>query len=162
MASEESIERATQGDVASFTELVGRYQGMAFGYALSLLRDFHLAQDATQEAFVAAYFGLATLDDPGKFPSWLRGIVRHQCARFLRRRQVATVTLDTAQTVMGREPPPDCQIEERDGVAAILAAIDALPETLRAVTILFYLEERSQREIAAFLALPVTTVNNRL
>jgi RNA polymerase sigma factor (sigma-70 family) len=162
MASEERIDRAMQGDVAAFTDLVGRYQGMAFGYALALLRDFHLAQDATQEAFVAAYFGLGTLDDPGKFPSWLRGIVRHQCARFLRRRQVATVALDTARTAATPELPPDRQVEERDGVAAILAAIDALPEALRAVTILFYLEERSQREIAAFLALPVTTVNNRL
>src|SRR3954453_14868333 len=145
MASEECIERATQGDVAALTELVGRYQGMAFGYALSLLRDFHLAQDATQEAFVAAYFGLATLDDPGKFPSWLRGIVRHQCARFLRRRQVMTVALDAARAVAAPEAPPERQIEERDGVATILAAIDALPEVLRAVTILYYLEDRSQR-----------------
>jgi len=54
--------------------------------ALAILGDFDLAQDATQEAFVAAYFGLPGLRDQAKFAPWLRGIVRHQCHRFLRRR----------------------------------------------------------------------------
>ena len=42
-----------EGDVYAFTELTRRFQEMAFGYAYAILRDFHLAQDAAQEAFVA-------------------------------------------------------------------------------------------------------------
>lgn len=156
------VARGAGGDVAAFTELVQRYQGMAFGYAFAILRDFHLAQDAAQEAFIAAYFSLATLEDGEKFPGWLRGIVRHQCGRLLRRRRVATVPLDHAVAVAVDTPGPDRQAEEGDALARVLAAIDALPPSQREVTTLFYRNDYSQQEVARFLELPVTTVNNRL
>ena len=160
--ADDTAKRAADGDVAAFTELVAQYQEMAFGYALTILRDFHLAQDATQEAFVAAYLGLHTLDDPARFPHWLRGIVRHHCWRLLRRRQIATVALDTAQTLSTQEPTPEQQIVAQEGLTQILTTLDALPERLRPPATLFYLGEYAQREIAALLGLPVTTVNNRL
>lgn len=158
------ISRAAGGDLAAFTELVERYQEMAFGYAFSILGDFHLAQDAAQQAFIAGYSDLGRLEEPEKFPSWLRGIVRHQCWRLLRqrRRQVPTVPLDDAAGLATAAPGPDRQVEEGDAIDRVLAAIDALPRPQREVTILFYIKEYSQREIAAFLELPVTTVNNRL
>ena len=156
------IERGKEGDLDAFTELVRCYQEMAFGYAFAILRDFHLAQDATQEAFVAAYFSLAKLEDPAKFPAWLRAIVRHQCSRLLRRRQVAVVPLDHAAVVPAADPGPDQQAEARDALEQVIAAITALPQPQREVTVLYYIEEYSQREIAAFLELPVTTVNTRL
>jgi len=152
----------TRGDVARFTALVMRHQEMAFGYALAILRDSHLAQDATQEAFIAAYFGLATLNDPTKFPRWLRGIVRHQCWRILRRQRTTTVTLDEAREVPIAGRSIEEETETREGLRTILAALDTLPEALRLPTILFYVGEHSQREIAAFLGLPVTKVNNRI
>jgi hypothetical protein len=40
--------------------------------------------------------------------------------------------------------------------------IGQLPRSQREVVALFYLGERSQAEVAAFLGLPVSTVNNRL
>src|SRR5712692_1989976 len=73
---QEIIERARTGDPAAFAALTLRYQEMALGYALSILRDFHLAQDVTQEALFAAHRSLHTLEDAARFPAWLRGIVR--------------------------------------------------------------------------------------
>jgi DNA-directed RNA polymerase specialized sigma24 family protein len=49
------IERARAGDTAVFGHIVARFQDMAVGYSYALLGDFHLAQDAAQEAFVEAY-----------------------------------------------------------------------------------------------------------
>ena len=57
---------------------------------------------------------------------------------------------------------PDRCFEEKERAAAVLAAIGALPQSQREVVTLFYLQERSQREVAAFLGVPVTAVNNRL
>src|SRR5919108_136201 len=51
------IEKAQHGDAAAFTELTRRYRNLAFGYALSILHDFHLAEDAAQEAFIAVPVG---------------------------------------------------------------------------------------------------------
>ncbi|MBM3276931.1 MAG: hypothetical protein FJY95_02455 [Candidatus Handelsmanbacteria bacterium] len=46
------IRRAQTGDHQAYALLVRRFQDMAVGYAYALLGDFHLAEDAAQEAFV--------------------------------------------------------------------------------------------------------------
>jgi hypothetical protein len=62
------IGRARQHDLEAFAEITRRFQHMAFGYALSILRDLGQAEDVVQEAFVAAWFGLGRLEDPAAFP----------------------------------------------------------------------------------------------
>src|SRR5947207_14587090 len=84
----EQIERVRGGDAAAFAELTRRYQNLAFGCALSLLGDFHLAEDVTQEAFVTAYFNLDQLRDGDAFPGWLRRIVRSRALRLLRQQHL--------------------------------------------------------------------------
>ncbi len=64
------ITRSAQGDGRAYGEVVRRFQDMAVGYAYSLLRDFQLAEDAAQEAFVHAYGDLGSLRDPAAFPGW--------------------------------------------------------------------------------------------
>ena len=89
MDVERLIQRAQEGDLEAFAEVTRRFQHMAFGYAVALLRDLQQAEDVVQEAFVAAWFGLRGLADPAAFPGWLRGIVRHQAYRVLRQRPQA-------------------------------------------------------------------------
>jgi len=90
MDHEHLVRRASGGDVEAFVDLTRRFQHFAFGSALALVRDFQRAEDVVQEAFVAAWAGLPGLADPAAFPGWLRGIVRHQAFRMLRRRQLRT------------------------------------------------------------------------
>jgi RNA polymerase sigma factor (sigma-70 family) len=150
------------GDAGAFTALARRYQNMAHGYAFSLLHDFQLAEDAVQEAFLAAYCHLNRLQAPEAFPGWLRGIVRHQCQRILRRQRLQTVSLETAAGVAASTPGPERQLEAQETRERVLAAIRALPQPQREVTALYYIQEYSHQEIAAFLEVPVSVVNNRL
>ena len=55
------VVRARAGDLDAYGRVVRRFQDMACGYAYSILGDFHLAEDAAQEAFVEAYRCLAKL-----------------------------------------------------------------------------------------------------
>ena len=61
------INRTLHGDLKAYGDLGGRFQDMALGYAYSLLGDFHLAEDAAQEAFIRAYLDLAKLAEPAAF-----------------------------------------------------------------------------------------------
>jgi len=161
MDLERSVRAAAGGDLDAFAELTRRFQHMAFGYALSFVRDLGQAEDVVQEAFVAAWYALPTLADPAAFAGWLRGIVRHRAHRVLRRRHLECVPL-SVDTVATDEPTADRRVEERQEVGAVLAAIARLPRPLREVVTLYYVHDCSHQEIATFLGVPVTTVNNRL
>lgn len=156
------IERSMDGDWQAFADLVKQHQSLAFGYAFAMLGDFHLAEDATQEAFVAVYFQLHTLRSSDAFIWWLRGVVRHQCSRILRKRRLQVVSLEQAAEVGTGAQSLDEQVVERASAAEVVAAINTMPHPQREVLALFYVKDYSRRQIAEFLDVPLTTVNNRL
>lgn len=132
------------------------------GYAYSILGDFHLAEDAVQEAFIEAYPILSKVYGPVAFPGWFRRIIFKHCNRLTRGKRDQLMPLETmAEIPSGRGDPAD-EIEERETKSLVLAAVAALPENQRQVTTLFYISGFSQKQIADFLEVPVTTVDNRL
>ncbi|HKW95089.1 MAG TPA: sigma-70 family RNA polymerase sigma factor [Methylomirabilota bacterium] len=162
MDLEALIGRVREGDLDAFAEVTRRFQQMAFGYAVALLRDLQQAEDVVQEAFVAAWFGLPTLSEPAAFPGWLRSIVRNQAHRLLRQKQLQSLPISAALAVPGEESGPDHRLEQSQRITAVLDAIGRLSDGLREVVTLFYVHECTQQDIATFLGLPLTTVNNRL
>jgi DNA-directed RNA polymerase specialized sigma24 family protein len=122
MDLEALVNQARGGDVKAFVELTGRFQHAAYGSALTLVRDFQQAEDVVQEAFVAAWAGLPNLAEPAAFPGWLRGIVRHQAFRVLRK-QPNALPLDEAATMPSEEPAADHVLQHRDEANTALAAM---------------------------------------
>ncbi|MCU0521013.1 MAG: sigma-70 family RNA polymerase sigma factor [Anaerolineae bacterium] len=153
---------AQAGDDPAFAELVGRFQTMAYGYAYSLLGNFHAAQDAAQEAFVEAYRCLGQLDVPVAFPSWLKRIVLKHCDREMRRKALPIVPLEDAVDVAASAPGPEAVMEQRGLQSEVFSALDGLSADLRAVTTLYYIDGYGQGEIAAFLDVPPSTVKSRI
>src|ERR1044071_8638549 len=100
------VRAAQAGDDLAFAELVRAYQDIAVAYASALLGDYHLAEDAAQEAFVEAYRALPALREPLAFPAWFRRIVFKHCDRLTRRRQPTVTTLDAAVQVPTPGPTP--------------------------------------------------------
>jgi RNA polymerase sigma factor (sigma-70 family) len=162
MDHEHLVRRASGGDVKAFVELTRRFQHFAFGSALTLVHDFQQAEDVVQEAFVAAWTALPSLAEPAAFPGWLRGIVRHHAHRILRRKRAAERPLAEADDIASDEPAPDRIVAQHQQAVTALAAIAALPAELREPAMLFFVHECSHQDVATFLNLPVTTVNNRL
>jgi RNA polymerase sigma factor (sigma-70 family) len=162
MDLEPLVRQASTGDVKAFVELTRRFQHFAFGSALALVHDFQRAEDVVQEAFVAAWSALPSLDDPAAFPGWLRGIVRHQAFRILRKKHLEALPLAEAEEVPSEDAAPDHQFDQRRQATAALAAMAELPTSLREPATLFFLHECSHQDIATFLDLSVATVNNRL
>jgi DNA-directed RNA polymerase specialized sigma24 family protein len=69
---EDLVRQAQHGDREAFTEIVTRFQNMAYGYAYALLGDFAQAEDAAQEAFIEVYLSIHNLHEPAAFPSWFK------------------------------------------------------------------------------------------
>lgn len=148
---------------AAFDELVRLFQDMAFACAYgALCGDFHLAEDAAQNAFVTAWRKLSQLREPAAFPGWLRRVVLTECSRATRGARLQTVPLDADAAVASTEGNPESIAEARELSASVRDALRLLPRGERIVATLFYFDSRSHTEIAEFLQVPRTTVAKRL
>ena len=154
--------RAQLGDRAAYEELVRRFQDMAVGYAYAVLEDWHLAEDAAQEAFITAYYDLRSLRAPRAFPAWFRRILFKQIDRIQRRKRTATIPLEQAMHIAISQRDLSQLIEQRELDRQVRRAIASLPEHQRMVVTLFYISAYSVIDISRFLDIPVATVKTRL
>jgi RNA polymerase sigma-70 factor (ECF subfamily) len=150
------VSSALHGDQAAFATLVDRYQRAARAVAFHSIGDHHAAEDAAQEAFVAAYQKLASLREGSLFGRWLLTIVRHQAKRIARTRR-PNVPLDDASEIV--QP-------EKTGLSHdaefLLAAVMGLPERERQLLMLRHFDGHSVADIAQMLGRPVGTVTKQL
>ena len=109
------------------------------GYAYSILGDFHLAEDAVQEAFIEAYPIISKVYDPVAFPGWFRRIIFKHCNRLTRGKRDELMPLETMVEIPSGGRDPVDEIEEQETKSLVLAAVAALPENQRQVTTLFYI-----------------------
>jgi RNA polymerase sigma-70 factor (ECF subfamily) len=150
----ELVARTRAGETEAFGELVARYRDMVYGLSYHLTGDFEAARDLAQEAFVQAYLKLAQLREPERFAGWLRQIATNCYRSARRRREVATVVLEAAESIAAPQPD-DTELAVRGALARLRA-----PERL-ALT-LHYIDGYSHAEIAGFLSLRPETVKTRL
>jgi RNA polymerase sigma factor (sigma-70 family) len=159
----ELVTGCRNGHSAAFGPLVQLFQNAGYAIAVSMVHDAHDAEDLLQDAFVSAYCKLGQLSDPAAFPGWFRSIVVAQCRDWLRQRGVRQRYAEDARTrglADGGAARP--HQEERLAQQHIWKQVFALAEPNRSAALLHYLSGFSQREIAAFLQVPQSTVNGRL
>src|SRR3990170_6740258 len=102
------IARSRQGDLDAFNRLVEHYQRPVYNLCLRMLASPQAAEDATQEAFIAAYraidrFRGGTPDRSG-FRAWLFRIAANACYDELRRRRSRPALSLDAPLAEGRLP----------------------------------------------------------
>ncbi len=153
---------AKSGDMSAYETIVRRFQGMAVSYAYGILGDFHLAQDAAQDAFIAAHSDLRDLRATEAFISWFRKVIYKHCDRLTRSKQVPTVPLSQASWVSSGGTGPEERLLDEERAAQVRAAIGQLPAAEQPIMALFYFGDYSEEGVAAIMALPLSTVKNRL
>jgi RNA polymerase sigma factor (sigma-70 family) len=157
----EWVAAAQLGDKEAFSEVVKRCQDMAYAIAYAMLNDTGLAQDAAQEAFIAAYLNLTALREPAAFPGWFRRIVIKHSDRERRSRK-PSYPLDDSTEISAMVPDPMRALAASEHKNEIHNAIAELPPIQRQIITLFYLRDYSQKEIEGFLELPVSTIKKHL
>jgi RNA polymerase sigma factor (sigma-70 family) len=158
------VERARRGDHDAYAELVHAYQGIAFRTAYLITGGAAEAEDAAQDGFVKAWRALRRFRAGAPFRPWLLQIVANE-ARNRRRsagRRAQLALRASAQESSGdAAPSPEASLLEAERRAALLAAVNGLPEDQRDVIALRYFAELSEEETAAALDLPRGTVKSR-
>lgn len=152
------IHRTLDGDDNAFAELVKKYQKQVHALIWRKIGDFHVAEELTQDVFLKAYQGLATLKKPQSFVSWLYVIASNDCSTWLRKKRLWTQSLeDTSRAKLEKATYSGYVIQEnerasseaqRDVVQKLLAK---LQESERTVMTLHYFGEMTCKKISEFL-----------
>jgi RNA polymerase sigma-70 factor, ECF subfamily len=157
MPSTEELVKATQaGEPSAFAELVRRYERAAIITAHSVLLDFHLAQDAAQEAFVIAYQRLGQLRDAASFGPWLLRIARRQALRHRRGRNAEQLVIECVNSVATKS------CDWMEPYQEVVQQLARLPEHERIVVVMRHVDGRSIKEIADATGRPIGTITKQL
>jgi RNA polymerase sigma-70 factor, ECF subfamily len=161
----ELIARAKRGDVPAFEELVRRYRQVAFRTAYLVTRSSADAEDATQEAFVKAYYALHRFHADAELRPWLLRIVANEARnrrRSARRRESLVLRLAEDRPSGASAQAPEAAAVSADAARTLLAVLSDLPERDRLVVSYRYLLQLSEAETAAALGIRPGTVKSRL
>ena len=108
------VEHAMAGDHGAFSELARMSIGRLYAAACLILRDDQKAEDATQDALVAAWRDLSALRDPDRFEAWLHRLLVRSCYREARRgRRRWAIELEVRETAVPALDP-SIDIADRD------------------------------------------------
>ena len=163
------IRRILSGNDEAFSVLVRKHQKSIHALAWRKVRDFHIAEEITQDTFLQVYKNLAQLKNPNQFGGWIYVIANRLCLKWLQKNKLPMQSLD--------DTPPE-EIEEasytryasdqrqaevtEDRHERVKKLLAKLPESERTVVTLFYLGEMTAKEIGKFLGVSVNTVKSRL
>lgn len=146
--------------LAASERFVREWQGPIYNYVFRMLRQEAEAADVTQEVFTQALVHLREGRVDRTAP-WLYRVARNAVYRHLRNRKLR----HSKESCVAR-PEESPEIEdplERHELQAILEdELDQLPADDRSLLVLHYFNGLSQRDIAACLEVPRTTVASRL
>ncbi len=147
------------GDRDAFTELQRATIDKLYAIARLILRDGDRAQDATQEAYIAAWRRLGGLRDPDKFEPWLRRLLVNACYQESRSASRRAKVEGRVRSIDIATPDPALQSADRDELAG---ALEILAPEQRALIVLHYHLGLPMDQTALILGLPVRTVKSRL
>ena len=164
------VQRAQRGDLRAFDLLVLKYQGRISALVSRYISDPGEVEDVTQEAFIKAYRALERFRGDSAFYTWLYRIAanaakNHLVAKGRRPRSDASIEDAEAFDEFGSSSDsgsPEAIAMGDELVGVVDAAMQALPEELRAALTLRELEGLSYDDIAEVLGCPVGTVRSRI
>jgi putative membrane protein len=167
----ELVRRIAARDASAFETLMRRYNRRLFRVARAILRSDDDAEDALQEAYVAAWRNIAGFRGAAQLSTWLTRIVVNEAYARLRRASRARVVPlgegpdmnepADAEAHGGADADPEAAAMQTEMRRLLERHIDALPEQFRTAFMLREVEELSVEEAAACLDVPEATVRSR-
>jgi len=156
----ELVIQAQRGNRDAFGELVRIHHQSVINLSYRLCADIHLAEDATQEAFIKAWQNLYKYKPQAAFRNWLFRIAANTVMDRLRSQRPG-VDIDTLH-MTSPTIAPEAALIGKERAMLVQSAIMDLPPNCRVALILREYEQFSYKEIAETLNIPLGTVMSRL
>jgi RNA polymerase sigma-70 factor (ECF subfamily) len=163
LSDEAVVAMLARSDESALVELYDRFGRLAYGLALRVLRDEKLAEDAVQEAFLAAWRNADRfMPERGRAGTWLLTLVHRRAVDLVRRedRRRAEPLREGFGPAAAESAEDDAWLRiERERVQL---ALKRLPDQQREALELAYYGGFTQSELAERLGEPVGTIKSRM
>ena len=158
------IAAALGGDTSAFSALMSRHKAPLYRFVRRYVGDADESFDLVQETFVASWSALTSFERGRSFPVWLRRIALNKCRDWSRRRQVRRFFFGASPLEAADKMPaaPNEDGPHQARLAALDAAIAALPKALKEPLLLTVFEELSQADAGALLGISAKAVETRV
>jgi RNA polymerase sigma-70 factor (ECF subfamily) len=157
------VQHAQQGNERAFAQLVERYQERIFNVCFRIVGDFHDAEEATMDAFLACYRSISTFERRSSFATWLYRIAIRCAYKRREKHPSESIRADESEIPEGRSTDEPYKLLRQEEIQkAIEQVMETLPDRLKEVTILHFLEGLSYRDIAEIVECPIGTVGSRI
>ena len=163
------IDAAREGDRDAFTQLIHLYEKRIFALTTRMCKNPADAEEAAQEAFLAAWQGLKFFRGDASFSTWLYRLASNACVDLMRKesrhKAAAGPSLNDEETyleVADDSATPQELAERSELREQIEEGLQSLSPEHREVLILRELHQLSYEEIAQTLNLDSGTVKSRI
>lgn len=163
--------RALARDAEAFRTLIRRHNQKLYRLARSIIRNDSEAEDIVQETYVTAFAHLGSFRGEATLATWLSRIAINEALGRLRkkRRAQAVMSEQTASEahiipfpLNAGSDDPERTMAQRQILALVEQATDALPDVYRTVFVARVIEGLSLEETADLLGIKPQTVKTRL
>ncbi len=168
----ELVRRALARDADAFRTIMQRHNRRLYRIARGILRNSTEAEDAVQDAYIAAFSHLAGYRGDSSLATWLSRITMNEAlGRLRRRRSVGEIApLEEARTeaeiiqfpLSAPNDDPERTMAQREILRLVEQAIDELPDVYRLVFVSRVVEGMSIEETADLVGIKPETVKTRL
>jgi len=165
------VQSCLDGNREAYASLVEKYEKPVFNIVYRLTGGSRDTKDLTQEVFLKAYKSLRQVRPEFKFSNWLFKIATNLCKDQLKKREIATVSLNEVHSLAGNKASQEnsnsvSTYEEKfipsDEQEQVQKAISNLPLKYRRVVVLRYIQDLAYKEIADILEMPIGRVKVQL
>lgn len=139
---------------AEFERLIIENENTLYRVSMSMLKNEQDAMDTVHDAILISYSKLSSLKQEEYFSTWLIRILINCCNKQLKNNKRNVNIGDNLPDIASRDNPYlSVEISE---------AMNKLPEKIRLVVVLYYVEDYKVKDIKKILKIPEGTVKSRL
>lgn len=161
-ADKATVMLVLSGNGEAYGDIVHRYKDIVFNVIYAIVKNYHTAEDLTQDTFIDGYIKLKSLGEPYNVGAWLVKMAKNKCYNHLTRSPVKFENELHDFISDPRTSTPENFLIEQEERHTLRKTIQLLPDLHKTVTELYYFDNLSQNEIAELLKIPIGTVSRRL
>lgn len=148
-------------DHKAFEELIDSYKNYVYSVIISIVKDTHQAEEATQDTFMKIYKSISSFNQDSKLSTWIYRIAYRTGLDYLKKRKPSSSDV-TAHVDIQDKTDLEGEYHQKTLVAYVNDFISNLNPEESAVMSLFYLQQKSIKEVQDVTGLTETNIKTKL